>query len=96
MTTPYALFAHVPLSECRQIVRLHQRMRQPSDYAARVHIYAHYCERALAAASNQLKLVTAERDELRQECTDLLAEIDALQFAATQAGRERDAMRGEL
>lgn len=74
-TTPYALFAHVPLSECRQIVRLHQRMRQPSDYAARVHIYAHYCERALAAASNQLKLVTAERDELRRELEAMTGEL---------------------
>lgn len=71
----HALFAHVPLSECRHIVRLHQRMRQPSDYAARVHIYAHYCERALAAVSNQLKLVTAELDELRREMDAMTGEL---------------------
>lgn len=95
-TTPYALWQHVPLSECKQIVRLHQRMIQQPDYAARVHISAAYWQRALAD-------VTDERDQFQDHLDGTIEAHKAdirrynevvAQLAAVTA--ERDALRAQL
>lgn len=78
MTTPYALFAHVPLSECRSLWQSWVRAENHDTDARERWRYAmevRYGRRALAAVSNQLKLVTAERDALRREMDAMRGEL---------------------
>lgn len=70
-TTPYALFAHVPLSECRAMWQVWVRAEHGDNDARerwRYTMETRYGRRHLAA-------VTAERDALKRQLSDLEGEL---------------------
>lgn len=88
MKSEGSIFEYVPLSECRDFYRLGMVLKDGKQ-RIRTTIRALWLRRAL-------RDLCEKYDDLKQDYDMVLAERDAMQFAATQAIRESEVLRKKL